>query len=131
MVDFYIRLKFHGMARVFFLLILPFYPISCVSSPTLVNPIYTARMTSTVSGEISLGAVNYLSPNNSGQRSLGAIELGIPISSFCRQALEIELSQYGLRINDNSRLEIDATILKAETNWRKQGSTGSFSTFFY
>lgn len=104
--------------------------LGCVSGSMRVTPVYSTKSISSVSGEISLGEVTFPYPGYGNHYSLGAVDLTTRIDYFCKEALEDELSQFGLDINPNARLEISAEVLTAETIWRKQGRGGVFRSLF-
>lgn len=103
---------------------------SCVTAPIPVDPVYTGRIVRGIEGEISLGKVLMADAKPQDRRSLGAVQLPEPIRSFCREALIRELESYGLTIVSGAPLLLDVRVLKAETEWKRQGAGGVFSTLF-
>ena len=104
--------------------------LSCLTQAIKVTPTYSTKSVRTVSGEVAMGEVIYPSPRFGTPYSLGAVELTTQIEYFCKQALEDELDQYGLDINQEARLEVSAELLNAETVWLSQGRAGVFKTTF-
>jgi hypothetical protein len=102
----------------------------CATGGIKVTPTYTTKSVGTVSGEVALGELTYPQPRYGTLYSMGAVELTTRIDYFCKQALKDELIQYGLDVNQESRLQIEAEVLKAETVWLKQGRAGAFKTSF-
>jgi hypothetical protein len=106
------------------------FTTSCITTSASVTPMYATRTVGSVTGEIALGEVDYPRPKYGSPYSMGAVTLANRIDYFCRDSLKEELGAYGLDINQNARLKIDAEILQAETLWRKQGRAGVFRTTF-
>jgi len=111
-------------------LLLEGFLLSCATGGIRITPTYTTKSVGMVSGEVALGEVTYPQPRYGKPYSMGAVELTTRIDYFCREALEDELIQYGLDVNQDSQLKVDAEILKAETVWLKQGQAGVFKTTF-
>ena len=76
----------------------------CATGGIKVTPTYTTKSVGTVSGEVALGELTYPQPRYGTLYSMGAVELTTRIDYFCKQALKDELIQYGLDVNQESRL---------------------------
>lgn len=124
------RMKTHPLVVAVLTVLLCAVLSGCLTGPIRITPVYSTKSVRTVSGEVALGEVVYPSPRFGTPYSLGAVEMTTQIDYFCRQALEEELGQYGLDINEESRLEVGAEILNAETVWISQGRAGVFKTNF-
>ncbi len=114
-------------ARVLGLSLAAIVVLGCVT-PATIRPIYATRAVSVVEGEIAVAPPAAYAGSGGDPSSLGAVRLDRPLDQYFDSALRDELQAFGLRINADARLEIEADIVKAETLWAKQGPGGVFST---
>ncbi len=103
---------------------------SCVTGPLSIDPVYATRSMREGNAALSSVQLRYPEPRYGNPRSLGAVALGEPVESFCADALMQELTTFGLTIDEQAALGLEATVLQAETLWRAQGRSGVFSTTF-
>lgn len=104
--------------------------LACVTGAMPVNPIYATRSNRTISGEIALGEVEQPQNRYGSPGGMGAVELAVPVASFCEESLQQELESYGFTLTDKAPLRVDAKVLQADTLWQQQGRGGVFKSTF-